>query len=455
MPAPIDRSHRPVRVTRHASRRPEGTRPPGGPGRDGDRWALAGRLADRLGFAFLAHVFFPVSTAALAADRVPRDAGAAGQRLADEALASQRRWRHLVFGDRPAETAALKRADARRRILATTALASRFASLPRLMTRTPPPPIDWRFPPPTQPVPAPLGPPAWMPDGGGRVRLSRPVPRRERLEYWVELVDPAEDITGYARLTRPVGGRPRGTIVFATGIGMEEDRLVSADAAARRAVREGWAWLELVAEDHGLRCAAGRFSGEALMAGGPPGLARHLRREAREIAGLVAWVRRRWGGPVVVAGVSLGAYATTLGLTGGPDWPAAAMPDGALLVAHGDGAGRAALGGDLFRRLKLRDALADAGWTDALLGAWTDALRPAGPPGCRPQAIFSVTGAADQLIPPEDAAALLDRWGVPAENRLVVGWAGHLTVPTVALNHRWAWDRLAALAAASGTPAAD
>ena len=409
------------------------------------RWAAAGRLADRLGFAFLAHVFFPVSTAALAAGR-QGGGGTIGPRLAAEALASQRRWTRLVFGDRPAGVRDVMRADTRRRILATTALASRFAALPKLVGRTQPPPIDWRIPPPAPPQRRPLCLPAWSQGAGAEVRLSPPLPRGRRVEYWVELADPAEAATGYARLTRPVRGRPRGTIVFATGIGVEEDRLLTADGAARRAVREGWAWLELVAEDHGLRCPPDTFSGEALMAGGPPGLTRHLRREAREIAGLVAWTRQRWGGPVFVAGVSLGAFAAALALAGGPGWPAAAMPDGALLVAHGDAIGRAALAGDLFRRLKLREALAEAGWTDTLLQAWTEALRPDGPPGCPPARILSVTGAADQLIPPEDAAVLLDRWGVPAENRLVVGWAGHLTVPAVALAHRWPWDRLAALA---------
>jgi hypothetical protein len=213
------------------------------------------------------------------------------------------------------------------------------------------------------------------------------------------------------------------------GVCIEEEFWPAAVDYTAWALAEGWQVLRPEVPWHGRRRLPGTYGGEPLIARGPAGFLDLFALAIPELAVWTRWARRASGSgrPVVWSGVSLGALTAQKAAEAAAEWPAAARPDGVLLVATAGHLAQATLDGRLGRLLRLRRRLHDAGWGEPELARFAPLLDPLGPAPLPPERIAVVLGAADTLLPFGQGAALVRRWGLPAE-RATVRRQGHFTI---------------------------
>jgi hypothetical protein len=83
------------------------------------------------------------------------------------------------------------------------------------------------------------------------------------------------------------------------------------------------------------------------------------------------------------------------------------------------------------------------GWTPELFEARLAWLDPRSRAPVAPARIVTVLGNRDAVTPFESAAALIDSWGVPEENRFI--WPrGHFSMPMTLIRDRRAVERFRA-----------
>ncbi len=425
---------------------------------------LARPWFDRAALALLSGWFFPLSrlwaaaraaegsveryAAELPAPLSPRLERALAVRLArfervrGEALASEYAWEAAFFDPAAPAPEALREAE-RTRLLNRHAyntlrrLFAPFAAQGRAR------PFRWRIPDPTEvealyggflddPAPA-FAPPDPMPS----VQASRAFPAAPgRRDYWLRFPSPsarmADEVT--ARVYEPVGASDPPTLIFGHGIGVEfdhwrgvVDEIEGLVAAGVRVVRPEAPW-------HGRRVPAGYYGGEYFVATAPCGALDHFTAAAREWAVLIDWCRQAGRGPVAIGGSSLGAMTAQIVSDRARLWPARLRPDAMLLITH-CGRIEEAMQGSLARAWGLAEATRAGGWTPERARRFTPLLDPVGA-SCVPAAhIVTVLGALDDVTPYGGARALIDRWGVPPENRFI--WRrGHFSVPLTMLRNR-------------------
>lgn len=417
-------------------------------------WAAAQPVYDRWLAALLGRVYFPLSRlwavagavgtepdafrAALALDAacpVPV-AALADLRMADaRRRAAEEAWAALAFGAaRPAEDAMVG-AELLRRAASRAWMGRRTGFMPLLWRRrvaaagweTPDPDaalseFGWALADPGSLYAAPREMPA--------VRQSWPVPGLGVRVSWLRFPSPGR-WTGdeaWARVTEPEDASPRTpTFIFCHGLAIEAEMLrdpFDEAAAVRglgmRVVRPEAAW-------HGRRRLDGYWGGEPFVARAPLGAVQLFQSSLAEIAVLTAWCRERYGGPVAIGGISMGALTTQLAAIHAAGWPAAMRPDAVLLMATSDAAREVATTGALARALGLDRVLAAAGWDGTALDRLSPLLDPLGPPALDPDRICMVLGQADRVTPYAGGVRLADRWGVPAANRFL--WRqGHFSL---------------------------
>lgn len=234
----------------------------------------------------------------------------------------------------------------------------------------------------------------------------------------------ARETHGWARIEEPRAGAARGAVIFCHGIMMEREHWAALyDQAEVFLDTEGGALAVISPEGpgHGRRMAPGYYGGEPILAHGMGGILDYFGAHVVEIGRLVAWARARYGGPVAVAGVSLGALTTQLVLSAARHWPAAARPDAALLLATNESLVDVTFNGSLAGGLGFPAALHAAGWTDAEVDRWRPLVEP-GDSALAPERIVCVLGTTDTVTPYGGGERLAARWGLPAGN--VFRWHG-------------------------------
>ncbi|MBL8671127.1 MAG: hypothetical protein JNK11_10790 [Alphaproteobacteria bacterium] len=255
---------------------------------------------------------------------------------------------------------------------------------------------------------------------------------------WARAVEPSDSI-----------GAPGPTVVFAHGIALESEMWRGqADPSIFLAPR-GMRSIAVEGPFHSRRRLAGTYGGEPVLSQGPLGLLDYFHRHVIEIGLLTAWARKTYGGPVAVAGVSLGALTAQLVATEARHWPAPMRPDVLMLVTTSDAVERVAFESSLSASLGVPEALAQAGWHRDSVARWLPLIEPNGEPVLPADRILMVLGSHDDLTHFTGGLSLVDRWKVPPEN-LFVRRRGHFTAGLGIAFDRKPLDRLASVLTAAG-----
>ena len=206
--------------------------------------------------------------------------------------------------------------------------------------------------------------------------------------------------------------------------------------------RMGVRVIKPVAPAHAMRRVRHRYGGEPVIAQGPKGMIELLQQWGTELGQLVAYARRRWGGPVAVGGVSLGALTAQKMASVSNAWPEEMRPDGLFLVTTTGDLVSLAFEGSLVKASGLPPYLKAAGWTREALEPLRPIFDPLDEPPMPPEKRIMVLGSADNLTPFKGGRELAQRWRVPPEN-LFVRYQGHFTGSIGMINNQTPMRRLA------------
>jgi hypothetical protein len=254
------------------------------------------------------------------------------------------------------------------------------------------------------------------------------------------------DTVGYARVEEPrleTGSRARGAVVFCHGIMMEREHWASLYDQAEVFLEPEQGALAVISPEgpfHGRRLSQGTYGGEPILARGVGGVADYFGAHVVEVGRLIAWARKTYGGPVAVAGVSLGALTAQLVVSAAKHWPIDARPDAALLLTTNESMIDVAFNGSLAGGLGFPEALKSAGWTPAHIDRFRPLVEP-GEPAIDPQRIVCVLGTTDTVTPYSGGQRLAARWRLPDTN--VFHWhGGHFAAAFSVLRDRTPIHRL-------------
>ncbi|NMM43431.1 hypothetical protein HH303_03000 [Rhodospirillaceae bacterium KN72] len=414
---------------------------------------------DRVATPAIARLFFPLSrawAAAVAAQGDPDvfhatvDTGPPRRLVGVKLLgAVDRAWREYTEalddweaaffgGEGPSE--ALNGLDRRRLTLARKAMALRAGFLPAHLERSFPA-IRFEIENAVT-VEARHGVRLAAPDGlmsppdAPDIRQSRPFLRDGVVWRWGRFATPdgAASPPAEARIREPAGRVPRGTMIFAHGIGMETEMWGEEGTIPDWFLAQGFRVIEPQGPWHARRRLDGWYGGEPIFAHGPGGLLDYSWLHVREIGTWIAHARELDAerdvvspGPVLLSGISLGALTVMQLLSWARRWRAEARPDFALLIAPAASLTEVAYRGSLTGSMGVPQALAQAGWTEETVGRWSPLLDAADSPAINPDRIGIVLGDVDEITPYASGEDLVRQWAVPAENV----WTrnqGHFTV---------------------------
>lgn len=367
---------------------------------------------------------------------------AAGARAA----AARQAWEAAIFAkDANIDAGAL---DLRRRRTASWHLAERARFLPELMLRAVPL-ARWQIATPQEAAAAPRDDQA---PGVVAFEESQAFVRRGLREWWLRAPTPSPALAGrpgsatcYARIVEPADGPSDGsareTLISGSGLCLEFELLALDEDPGRRLARQGWRVVEPISPYHGLRAMPGFYGGEPFFALAPLGTLDLITGQAIETAALIAWARRRFGGPVALSGISMSSFVAQRVASLGDRWPAETRPDAVLLISHSGRAEDITFTGALARALGLDRALLDAGWTRQSLAAVSAEIDPAAKPALPAGRIVSALGLTDRWVPYEGGVDLAMRWKLPAANRFEYR-LGHLGMPVRLMRDAGPLERL-------------
>ncbi len=364
------------------------------------------------------------------------------ERVRARVLERERAWENAFFGPAAPFPAVLREAE-RARLFDRHAYNTLRWSFAPFAAWGRAAPFRWRIPEPAEVealyggfLAAPAGAFA-APDPMPAVRASHAFPAATgRRDYWIRFPSPSARMGDVvvARVYEPVGAVDPPTLIFGHGIGVEfdhwrgvADEIEGLASTGMRVVRPEAPW-------HGRRVPPGRYGGEQFVATAPCGALDHFTAAVREWAVLIDWCRQAGRGPVAIGGSSLGAMTTQIVSDRARGWPERLRPDAMFLVTH-CGRIEEAMQGSLARAWGIAGATMAHGWTPERARRFMPLLDPVDGTSVAPENIVSVLGACDEVTPYRGARALIDRWGVPRENRFI--WRrGHFSVPlTMLRNH--------------------
>ncbi len=367
------------------------------------------------------------------------------QRLLPRALAAvyarkcaldevQRRWEAAFFGAGPA-TAAI---ESERLALAQALMRLRSAFLP-IHSIEQFPAVAWDIEPPQsvyrRHYPRLGTEPAFLADTDlGEIEASRGFRGHRGVQGWIRFRSPVPEVgdLAWARVALPAGSNAPGrsgrmpSIIFCHGIGMEPEFWKDQRLALNSFIEAGIRVIRPEAPWHGRRRAEGCYGGEPILARGPGGFLDYLHAAVRELGTIIAWARATRGGPVALAGVSLGALTAQLVATAAAEWPQTMRPDALFLIAPSLSLTRVTFEGSLTRSLGVPAAMLRAGWTASAIEQWQPLLEPVGSPVVEPDRIVVVLGDTDDVTLAEGGQDLVDAWRVPSANVFRLP-AGHFT----------------------------
>ncbi len=357
----------------------------------------------------------------------------------DAYRAAQEAWEKAFFGPEEVGAARLVACEVARRRAAVKSLAQ---PLGRRQWRT-----LRRLPLIPHPPETPAEAEAWvdaaptLPPNPTTVVPSRRLASHYGEEFLLRFRSPTLGDDVDARVYQPLGSLDPPSVIFLHGIAMEPefwtdfyDPVNALTGRGIRVIRPEGPW-------HGRRRLSSSYGGEPIFARGPGWFLRALRAWSGEVAALISWARRTSGGPVVLAGLSLGSLSAQWIAAAATDGPEEPSPDFLFLIATSGDMRSVLLDGALTRLMGIPEALAKAGWQAADFQRWAQRLAPQGPPALPPERIFMLLGAADRLTPFTGGRALAEDWRVPAEN-LFIRPHGHFTVAGGLYRDQPPFDRL-------------
>ena len=195
---------------------------------------------------------------------------------------------------------------------------------------------------------------------------------------------------------------------------------------------------------HGRRCPDGEYGGERILARGPLGFLDLLEAWVAECALWTGWARERFGVPVALGGVSLGALTAQIAVSAAAEWPEAQRPDASILITTTDDMAATAFDGSLAKQTMLRDRMVSDGWDRDALASFGALLQPGDTPSLSPDRIIMVLGDADTVTPYPGGKALAKKWKIPGEN-LFVSHRGHFSTALGVCRDTGPLERLRAL----------
>ncbi len=265
-----------------------------------------------------------------------------------------------------------------------------------------------------------------------QVEASHPVPGARAgapaQVRWLRCPSPELGDTAWARVDEPEGRDAAATVISLHGIMIEGDMLRGLLDPLTHRLPAGVRIIRPEAPWHARRRLDGWYGGEPIMGWGPMGLVSGFAAALPEVAAWIRWARGQGSGPVVLAGVSLGALTAQLYAAAARTWPPDLAPDALYLVATSGDVGEVALDGCLAQVLDIRKRLEEAGWTDQKIEPWLPLIQPSGPPALPPERIFLRVGERDCVAPPEGALNLARSWSLPESNLFQIPRLGHFSI---------------------------
>ncbi len=412
--------------------------------------ATQGAWLDPVGLFALSRLFFPLSrlwaAAGLAEASVPRfieEAGLDGRiahrarylarllarhrRRRQHAQAAERAWEEAFFGPVEQDGETLARIEANRLDAAHRLTMDRIGFYPLLLLGARRQ-VNWQIPG-SEAVEAVYGryrddPAAayGFPTPLPAIEESRAIPAAHGRYRWIRFASPSPrmgDVV-YAKLFEPEGIAEPPTIVIGNGVCMEPEMARGMVDAGETMGRLGFRTVEITTPWHGRRCPDGWYGGEKFFATAPLGQLDLFTAQVAETAVVLEWCRRRFAGPVALAGISLGSFVAQLVANHSAHWPASARPDALLLITHSGSMEEVVFDSGLVDRIGIPQALQQAGWSQPQMLRWAVLMDPQGPPALPPTRIVSVLGHADRVTPVGGGLDLVRRWQVPAQNSFVM-----------------------------------
>jgi hypothetical protein len=416
------------------------------------------RWLDPLGLLALRRVFFPLSrlwaAAGIAEASVPRfiDEAQLGGRIIHRARylarllerhrtvrqradAAEQAWQRAFFGADQHDGAALAQIEADRLGTAHSLTMDRIGFYPLLLAGASRQ-VAWQIPA-SDAVEAIYG--RYLSDPSGAYAFPDALPAVEQTpriagrhgpEWWIRFASPSARMADsvYAKISEPEESRNAPTLVIGNGVCMEPEMMRGMIDAAGTMVRLGFRVVELTSPWHGRRCQPGWYGGEKFFATAPLGQLDLFTAQARETAVAIAWCRRVFGGPVALAGISLGSFVAQLVANHSTHWPQAARPDALLLVTHTASMEEVVFDSGLVEGIGIPAALQGAGWSQQDMLRWAVLMDPQGSPSMPASHIVSILGTVDRITPVAGGLDLVKRWQVPDENLFVMR-RGHFGTP--------------------------
>jgi hypothetical protein len=269
-----------------------------------------------------------------------------------------------------------------------------------------------------------------FPDPVPLVEQSARIAGRFGPEWWIRFASPSQRMgdMAYAKISEPENPRNAPTVIIGNGVGMEPEMARGMVDAGQTMCQRGFRVIELTTPWHGRRCEPGWYGGEKFFATAPLGQLDLFAAQVRETAVVIDWCRRSFGGPIALAGISLGSFVAQLVATHSAHWPYRARPDALLLITHTGSMEEVVFESGLVEGIGIPAALAQAGWSQADMLRWAILMDPHGQPVLPGSRVVSILGTADRVTPIGGGLELARRWGIPTENLFVMR-RGHFGTP--------------------------
>ena len=265
-------------------------------------------------------------------------------------------------------------------------------------------------------------------------------------EFWIKMPSPSA-VTGdtaWARVQTPKTGPIRGVLILLHGIGLEPEMWRSMAAPAASLIDQGICLISPEGPWHGRRCPDGEYGGERILSRRPLGFLDLFEAWVAECALWTGWARERFGAPVALGGVSLGALTAQIAVSAAANWPEAQRPDASILITTTGDMVATAFEGSLAEETKLKDRTVAAGWDRDALASFGALLQPGDRPGLSSDRIVIVLGDADTVTPYRGGRELAKQWAIPDDN-LFVSHRGHFSTALGVCRDTGPLERLRAL----------
>jgi hypothetical protein len=226
----------------------------------------------------------------------------------------------------------------------------------------------------------------------------------------------AENNTVYGLANLRPQGKARAAMIFLHGHAMNS--LLPMEWLARSAITSGLDVYYLTLPYHMRRAPRGTWGGQLSLNSSISGTALSFMQGVQDLRAMMNWVEKVAGLPIVLAGISLGAFTACMA--------SVVDPRPRALVSVIGGSSLAQLVWDGYRLGHLRQQMEEGGVTQAQLERYWALLGPGNWwPRVDPARVLVIGGQYDPIVTPSNVKHLWKAWGTPP-----IRWypAGHTTI---------------------------